>query len=768
LLIRQFLFNKKIIRDKFLAKEPDLGTKYQMNRFTLAFPGSAEQEFQKEHHAKTVRQVRIAVILGILFYGFFGLLDAWIFPETKHTLWAIRYAIVIPYFILVFLFSYFKTFERYKNLTVSSAVLMAGLGIIAMIVVAPSPQNSYYYAGLLLVFIYGYTFVMIRFIWATATGWLIVIAYEVAAVWLSDTPILVLFSNNFFFLAGNLFGMFSCYSIEFASRRDFVSAQLLEIEKEKVETLNQGLELRVEARTRQLVTVNDELRNEIRERQEAEERFRTLFERSKDAVFISTSDGDILDLNPAGIELFGYSSFEEIAGINIAQDLYLNPRERENFLRDMEERYHVKDYEIKLKRKDGTIITVLETSTAVKNDEGKIVGYQGIIRDITEQKELERQLFQSEKMKTIGLLAGGIAHDLNNVLAPILMSVQVLQQKMKDEKVKTLLNILEKNAKRGGDIVRQVLAFARGTGGEMGPLQVKHLLKDTVEMISETFPKSVGLKADIPKDLWTIQGDATKLQQVLMNLCVNARDAMPTGGTLTLSARNEQLDKLSLMLDNVHTPGPYVVLEVADTGSGMSPDTVEQIFKPFFTTKEIGKGTGLGLEVVKSIIDLHKGFVTVASELDAGSVFRVYLPATLDEGESEAVVHRPVLPMGHGELILVVDDEAAIREITKEVLESSGFRVLAAPGGPEAVALLAANKGDVKVVVTDMMMPIMDGRTTIVALRNIDPAIRVIVSSGAISEREEEEIRALDIVDFLTKPFTAQMLLDVLAQAIAE
>jgi two-component system, cell cycle sensor histidine kinase and response regulator CckA len=419
------------------------------------------------------------------------------------------------------------------------------------------------------------------------------------------------------------------------------------------------------------------------------------------------------------------------------------------------------------KRKDGAIMDV-----EIASHELPFAGRPArlvVANDITEKKKVEAQLFRTQRMESLGTLAGGIAHDLNNVLTPILMAVQLLKDRVQDESSHHMLETLETSAKRGSAIVRQVLTFARGLEGEKAPVQPRHLLTNMEKMLRETFPKSVQVRLEVPQGLWLIPADPTQLDQVLLNLCVNARDAMPYGGNLTISAQNTILDEHYARLNVQATAGAHVVIEVVDTGQGIPPGIVDKIFDPFFTTKEVGKGTGLGLSTVAAIVKSHGGFVNVYSEIGKGTSFKVYFPALVSAESRDAAFPQTHLPAGNGELILVVDDEAAVRDITRITLESYNYRVATACDGAEGLACYAQQRKDVSVVLLDMMMPILDGPATVRALATIDPNVRIIAASGlldntrnnGISGRLGSAVRAV-----LAKPYTAEKLLTTLNAVI--
>ena len=299
-------------------------------------------------------------------------------------------------------------------------------------------------------------------------------------------------------------------------------------------------------------------------------------------------------------------------------------------------------------------------------------------------------------------------------------------------------------------------------------LQSRHLLKDVAKIIGETFPKSIQFKCDLPETLWPLVGDATQLHQVLVNLAVNARDAMPDGGTLTISAQNHIVESELEHQGKLIMPGFFVLLRVSDTGTGIAPDVLNKIFDPFFTTKEPGKGTGLGLSTVLGIVKSHGGFVQVDTKLNAGTTFLAYLPAQEAAQTADAEGAPVQLPTGNGELILAVDDEAAVLTMTKETLETFGYRVITARDGAEAVAAFSAHRYEIKGVLTDMLMPHMDGPATIRVLKRIDPSVKIIAASGLLDAEKVKDATGLEQIAFLMKPYTAEKLLTTVHRVLAE
>jgi CheY-like chemotaxis protein len=326
---------------------------------------------------------------------------------------------------------------------------------------------------------------------------------------------------------------------------------------------------------------------------------------------------------------------------------------------------------------------------------------------------------------------------------------------------------LEASAQHGADLVKQVLAFARGVEGKRILLNPVHIINEIQDMIRDTFPKNITFSYNPHRGVWTVEGDPTQLHQVFTNLCVNARDAMPNGGTLKVTIENVVLDQMYADMNPESKVGDYVMVTVADTGSGIPADIRDKIFEPFFTTKEIGKGTGLGLSTTVGILRSHGGFIRVYSEMGKGTTFKAYLPATTTSNgvEDVAVVKNP-LPRGNGELLLVVDDEERMRTVVQGTLEQFGYRVLLAANGAEAVALYAQHREQIAIVLTDMAMPVMDGPATIVALKSMNPNLKIIGSSGLPSDGDVAKAAVAGVKHFVPKPYTAETLLKILAEAL--
>ncbi|HJP93891.1 MAG TPA: PAS domain S-box protein [Pyrinomonadaceae bacterium] len=512
------------------------------------------------------------------------------------------------------------------------------------------------------------------------------------------------------------------------------------------------------------------IRSDITERKRAEEQIREqaeLLDQAQDAILVRDLDQNILFWNKGAEKIYGWTA-EEVEGKNAADVLFKDRSAQFEAARQAIIQNGEWKGEIRQTRRDGAEIIVESRWTLVRDEQGQPKSILVINTDITEKKRMESQFLRAQRMESIGTLAGGIAHDLNNVLSPILMAIDMLQLKTTDESSKKWLEVLRSNAERGGYMVRQVLSFARGVEGERVALQPKHLIKEIVKILRETLPKSIEINFKIPEDLWIISADATQMHQVLMNLCVNARDAMPEGGSISIKAENAVVDDNYARMHIEAKAGRFVTITVSDTGPGMSSEIQSRIFEPFFTTKEMTKGTGLGLSTALSIVKSHGGFINVYSELHRGSQFSVYLPAIDTAEAAEAGTLTTDLPLGHGELILVVDDEESIREITRGTLETFGYKVLTANDGTEALAIYADRKNEIAAVLTDMVMPFMDGPATIRVLQRMNPNVRIIAASGLGAGQRAGEGTLEGVSVFLNKPYTAEKLLKSLAQVLRD
>jgi len=525
------------------------------------------------------------------------------------------------------------------------------------------------------------------------------------------------------------------------------------------------LEELVQKRTADLCSTNQSLQAEVAVRKHAEARIQDqarMLDLAHDAIHVRDLDGRISYWNKSAERLYGWTS-QEIIGTRLA-DLYpadAADMEKENKARALVEQG---DWSGELNRltKSGHSFLVHSRWTLVRDTDNRPKSILVMDADITEKKKLEAQLLHSQRMDSIGTLATGIAHDLNNILAPVMMIGPLLREEIKDPGTLALLDSMESGARRGADIVKQILTFARGVKSAKAPLQTFRLLKEFSGFTAETFPKNISLNFAVPKDLWMVEGNSTELHQVLVNLCLNAREAMPNGGTLTLSALNATLDDRAAAAIPNAKPGRYVLWSVADTGVGIAPKNLDRVFDPFFTTKEVGKGPGLGLSTVLGIVNSCGGCIQLKSQLGRGTEVQIYLPAVA--GAPQTAKPLPDPPRGTGELILVLDGDAALAGVVHKVLSASGYRVLASSDETEAVELYRRNWKQIGVVLADLMMP--DMAKILAALRRINPAVNLVASGTMPPGQMPPSLRVPDR-QFLTKPYQTSALLDTLRSALA-
>ncbi len=419
--------------------------------------------------------------------------------------------------------------------------------------------------------------------------------------------------------------------------------------------------------------------------------------------------------------------------------------------------------ELRHRHRSGARVTVDSRWTLVRDDADQPKAILVINTDVTEKKLIEAQFLRAQRLEAIGMLASGVAHDLNNMLAPIMMAAPLLRIDLASKEREKILDTVEGSVQRGASLVKRLLTFGRGAEGERRLIQPVNILREIERIARDTFPKNIAIVHDFAPDVRGIDGDTTQLHQVLLNLCVNARDAMPDGGTLLLGAANVEIDAIESRMTTGARAGRYVVLRVSDTGSGIPRELQEKIFEPFFTTKESDKGTGLGLSMVTAIVRNHGGFVKLESEVGRGTMFQIFLPASTqtEAGVTAAKVALP--PRGSGEMVLLVDDEESIRETVKWTLMQHGYQVLTAADGAQGTALFASRREDIRVVITDLEMPIMDGAMMIHVVLRMKPNVRIIATTGAPSGgslgKREAQLMAMGIESILNKPYDAETIL---------
>jgi len=633
---------------------------WKLNKITLAFIGDIkkyENDFRNDYFKRSINPMRFSLILSVFFFAIFAFLDAILLPELKSMFWFIRFGVITPILLGVIGLSFTQGFKRFMQPVLSATMYLTGLSIIVMIIYAANVAEHYtYYAGLILIFIIGYTFIKARFIYATVVGWSIVASYEVAAIWLSDTPIEILINNNFFFISANVIGMFISYFMEQSARRDYYMRILLEKEQEKVKAANNALEKRVQERTHQLTLANKDLKKEIEIR-----------------------------------------------------------------------KHHEK-----------------------------------------EKTKFEGQLLQLQKMETIGTLAGGIAHDFNNILTPILGYTEMALEELSVESVLRYdIEQINSAAIRGKDLVQQILTFSRQVDFDKKPLQLDSVVREVLKLIRASFPSNIEIQQDLNPSCGTVLADSTQMHQIIMNLCTNAYHAMMNnGGVLTV-----RLDKQSVGAGQVNglaknQKGTYVKLTIEDTGHGMDKRTIERIFEPFFTKKEVGSGSGLGLSVVHGIVSNNNGTIVVESEPGKGSTFMIYLPQHSELSFSEGEVAQKV-KKGKGS-ILFVDDEKEITYMGKRMLESLGYTVDIKSDSKTALEVFKKNPNKYDLLVTDQAMPKMMGTELIGEIKKIRPDLKSIIITGYQDSIPRNAMEQFGITDIISKPLILSDFSELIGRVLSQ
>ncbi len=516
----------------------------------------------------------------------------------------------------------------------------------------------------------------------------------------------------------------------------------------------------VVAVTWQLLLRNDRANHTLREQA-------SLLDKAPDAILVTDLNRRLTFWNKSAERLYGWTA-AEVVGREITGLFYPHgePKESRQAYDDVLEKGEWTG-ELQPHTKAGRRVVIESRWTLVRDAKGQGRSILSINTDVTDRRQLEQQFYRAQRLEGIGTLAGGIAHDLNNVLSPIMMGIGLLRDRVPDDESREIIETISSSAQRGAEMVSQVLSFARGREGKRVEIRAADLISDVVRIVRDTLPKNVELVTDVDPALPLILGDPTQCQQVLLNLCVNARDAMPNGGQLRLSAGRSTIAPHHDAHPGELAPGAYIVIRVDDTGVGIPPHLLETIFDPFFTTKEAGKGTGLGLSTSQTIVRNHGGHIRVFSEPDEGASFHVYLPVAPAIATAAAVAIKTEAPRGNGQTVLVVDDEESVRKVMKSTLEKSGYRVLQAANGRDALTTYNECGASIAAVVIDMTMPVLGGMPTMRELVKLNPEVRIIAASGIHDNEATAKSIGRQVTHFLAKPFTSEMLLRAVARAVA-
>ncbi len=498
----------------------------------------------------------------------------------------------------------------------------------------------------------------------------------------------------------------------------------------------------------------------------SEERYRRLVEDSVDVIYVSTPDGRLLDINPAGVELFGAASREDLLAVNVGRDLFVDAGQRRAFVNRLHRDGSVRDYRLLLRSLDGKEIVSRVSATVVRDEAGTVVSHRGILHNETEAARMQDQIIRMQRMESMSNLAGGIAHDFNNILAGILGYTSLLKMKLEEPEHLRQLEIIERSVDSATALTSQLLAFSRGDLWEKRPVDVNEVVQVTLTFLKRTIDPSVLIETDLTPGLPAVAGNRGQLQQVILNLCLNARDAMQNGGILSVSTRVVNGTHLATP-GAASPPAPDLVrVTVSDTGQGMDAATRDRIFEPFFSTKPREKGTGLGLAVVYGIVTGHGGRILVDSAPGRGTTFTVELPTS--DGVAEADQPADAVESTGSGTILVVDDDATVRSALVEILESYGYATLQAEDGLQAIAAFERHRNEVDLVILDMTMPQMGGRQALERLREIAPDVRVILSTGYSRLRDGQEPLDAGVNAFLQKPYPVSELLNAIRSVLGK
>lgn len=678
-----------------------------------------------------------AAAMGAVLFMFIGILDYVSTPENFKRF--IIYRIIIASILLISSFLVKKLTTRYSQFALGYFVVIASAIIIEFMILQFGGHKSDYYVGMILLSICVLGFIPVSIYFSLVSVLLIYSTYLFPIIITEKiTDFRTFFMSNFFMVSVFV----TVVAWRYFSNKSIINELKLqhEINKKKMELeiYSQQLEDLVTQRTKELTV--------------SEQRFRALFDNANDGVVVLDKNGIIINMNNKFCELHGFDK-EALIGTHFRLlEVEDNKDEKEGRLgRILDGEPLV--FETEHYKRDGSRI-LLEVSSKGINIGGDLY-IQSFHRDITEKKAIQEQLIQSQKMESIGALAGGIAHNFNNLLTAILGYSELLQENYLDDDSRQKVNNIESSARKAGVLVSKLLSFSRRERFEILPLNLNDIINDSVKLLEGVLDKRIGLKTKLSKTLPAVEGDPNQLEQVIMNLIVNAKDAMPDGGLITITTSLIEIQRDRFNMPTYIMPGRYVLLTVSDTGCGIPKDIINRIFEPFFTTKEKGKGTGLGLASVYGIIKDHKGYITVQSEIDKGSVFDVYLP--ISDKTIYTTIKQKLFSVEEHENILLVDDEEDVLNFIKDTLESHGYKVIPARNPLAAVDIFKKLSGDIHLVLTDIVMPLMEGKELIKNLRTIKPDIKIIAISGYSDEVITKDNIMID--EFIKKPFEVYQML---------
>ena len=498
----------------------------------------------------------------------------------------------------------------------------------------------------------------------------------------------------------------------------------------------------------------------------AHERYRRFFEEDLTGNVVTLTDGAIVHCNPSFVEIFGFETIADAEAANFLE-LLRTTKDRSDLLRLVRESRTVDQHELEMRTRSGEPVFVVGRIVGVFDDTGELVELHGYFYNDTKRKLLEQQLIQAQKMEGLATLAGGIAHDFNNILAIILgYATQLEARNSNPDQVTTSIRVIKEAVDRGASLVQQLLTSARQTEARLSSVDLNALVRELEKMLRATFPKMIGFDVRLESKFPLVTADRSQIHQVLLNLCVNARDAMPNGGIITLETLLVPAEHIADVFSGADSPN-YACVRVADNGSGMTEDVKEHIFEPFFTTKERAKGTGLGLSVVYGVVNNHRGFVQVESEVAVGTTFSVYLPvAEIAEQAPDDVPPLSDSPTRAAQTIMIVEDEEMLRDLAVHILGGEGYNVLAAKDGIEAVEMFMKHRDEIGLVVCDLGLPRLGGREVFLKMKEAMPSVRAIVASGYLEPAMRSEILKAGVIDTIQKPYDFRELIEKIHSVI--
>ena len=502
---------------------------------------------------------------------------------------------------------------------------------------------------------------------------------------------------------------------------------------------------------------------------ESEERYRQLFDEDLTGDFVSTADGRLIACNPSFVRMFDFSSLDEALSTNTS-DLFPSMEARMDYLDLVRKRRKLEYHEMELRRRDGKPVYVVERVIGLFDESGELVRLKGYVFDNSERRKLEEQLLHSQKMEAVGQLASGIAHDFNNVMGVVLTASHLVNMKSSDPDIIRYSRMIEEATLRGSSIAKQLLQFSRAEAVQLAPVSLSQTILEARKFLEHSFPKTIVIDVEINVHHGLIMADAGQIHQMILNLCINARDAIlqrtdrPSGGRILITLQPASGDSVERKY-GWKTADQYVLLSIADDGTGIPDDIRRRVFDPFFTTKGVGKGTGLGLSIVHGIVKAHNGVVDIESKEGRGTTFHVYLPAIVHQRPVESRVPTAE-SQGRGETILIIEDEILLRELLTEFLAGAGYSIIEAGDGEEAIAMYQQHAGNIDLVLSDIGLPKLGGEEVCAKIRRTNPRARVLLCTGFIEEAKKMELLESGVMDILHKPYKVPEVLSAVRAAL--